>query len=125
MSAVSFRSLTGRSLFVINRTSASAGVLAAALLVLRLQEEAQDLPPPKLCLGLYGMTNIASSFYNVYKDYDHSVSKDTSQRRMADVDHLFDPSRAPVVGTDVKWFRTTIDAASTHEEHVAYDQTNL
>lgn len=71
------------------------------------------------------MTNIASSFYNVYKDYEQSVSKDTSQRRMADVAYLFDPNRAPVMGTDVKWFRTTIDSARTEEEKVAYDQTNL
>lgn len=93
--------------------------------MLRLLEETPDLPPPKLFLGLYGMTNIASSFYNVYKDYEQSVSKDTSQRRMADVVHLFDPSRAPVMGTDVKWFRTTIDSANTDEEREAYDQTNL
>lgn len=71
------------------------------------------------------MTNIASSFYNVPKNYEQSVSKDTSQRRMADVAYLFDESRAPCMGTDVKWFRTTIESAVTEEERIAYDQTNL
>lgn len=110
---------------ILYSTSASAGVLAASLLTLRLLEDQTDLPPPKLFLGLYGMTNIASSFYNVPKTYEQSVSKDTSQRRMADVAYLFDGSRAPCMGTDVQWFRTTIDSAKTEAERVEYDQTNL
>jgi hypothetical protein len=99
--------------------------LAAALLVLRILDEEKDLPPPKLFLGLYGMTNIASSFYNVPKTQKLSVGKDTSQRRIKDVQHLFDPKRLPCMGTDVKWFRTTIESATNDEERVAYDQTNL
>lgn len=113
------------SISLWNSTSASAGVLAASLLVLRILEEAKDLSPPRIFLGLYGMTNIASSFYNVPKDYEASVGKETSQRSMAEVAHLFDPSRAPVMGTDIKWFRTTIDSVKTENERVEYDQTNL
>lgn len=108
----------------LNSTSASAGCLLASLLTLRILEEA-DIPPPKVFLGLYGMTNIASSFYNVQKEPEKLVGKGTTRRPLGEVQHLFDKARLPCLETDVKWFRSTIENAKSEEDKVAYDQTNL
>ncbi|KAH8924312.1 alpha/beta-hydrolase [Atractiella rhizophila] len=95
-------------------TGGSAGVYCALQLTLHLLSSASKHPPPLGFLNLYGELDIGA------RQHNHPPFSLPEEYR-----YLWDNNRAPVTGTDVKWFYTPVEECSNAVEREEADQTTL
>ncbi|KAH8918501.1 alpha/beta-hydrolase, partial [Atractiella rhizophila] len=95
-------------------TGGSAGVYCALQLTLHLLSSASKHPPPLGFLNLYGELDIGA------RQHNHLPFCLPEEYR-----YLWDNNRAPVTGTDVKWFYTPVEECSNAVEREEAEQTTL